>query len=103
MWITAALLTFAGGTGAGVWYRRWRRRRAEARRVVERPNSHFSSEHVRQRESRGRWGRIEVRRLHPLNRDEVERLLRVADHAGMGALSPKDRLFLDNMAMPRSR
>ena len=103
VWITVAVLTFGSGVGAGVWYRRWRRRRIEARRVVERPNSHYSSVSVKQRESRGRWGRIDIGRLHPLNRDEVQRLLTIADQAGVGALSSKDQLFLDNMTMPRRR
>ena len=102
MWITAALLMFVGGTGARVYYLRWRRRVVEARRVVEEPNSHFSSELVRQRESRSRWHRIDLTRVHPLNREEVERLLAIADHVRMGALSPKDHLFLDNMSDGRS-
>ena len=102
MWMTIGVLGVAFVGLAIVSYRRWRRRRMVARRVVEKPNSHFSSEHVRRREQRSKWSRIDVSRLHPLNRDEVQRLLIVADQAGIGALSPKDRLFLDNMSLPRS-
>ncbi len=103
MWIPALLLTVAGGAGLGLWYRRWRRRRIAARRVVEKPNSHYSSEHVRRRERRSKWGRIDLERLHPLNRDEVRRLLRIVDAAGAEALSERDQQFLDNMSLPRSR
>jgi hypothetical protein len=52
---------------------------------------------------RERWGRIDLRKLHPLNRDEVLRLLEMADADGVGELSSRDRVFLDNMALPRSR
>ncbi len=74
-----------------------------ARRVIEKPNSHYSSEHVRRRERRSKWSRIDLDRLHPLNREEVRRLLRIADEAGPGALSERDRQFLDNMSLPRKR
>ena len=78
-----------------------RRRRAVATRRVEAPNSHYSSRGVRDRDDRERWGRIDLSRLHPINRDEVRRLLGVVDLDGMGALSSKDRVFLDNMTRPR--
>lgn len=82
-------------------YRVRRRRRATARRRVEAPNSHYSSLGVRNQEDRERWRSIEVHRLHPLNQEEVERLLRRIDRDGVQTLSAKDRLFLDNMTLPR--
>jgi hypothetical protein len=78
-----------------------RKRLAMAARRVEAPNSHYSSRGVRDREDRERWGRIDLARLHPLNRDEVRRLLAVVDVDGIAALSSKDRVFLDNMSRPR--
>lgn len=68
---------------------------------MERPNSHYSSTGVRNQVDRERWGGINVGGLHPLNRDEVYRLLTVIDHEGINALSSKDRMFLDNMTLPR--
>ena len=82
---------------------RKKRRLAMAARRVEAPNSHYSSRGVREREDRERWGRIDLSRLHPLNRDEVRRLLAVVDVDGAAALSTKDRIFLDNMTRPRRR
>jgi hypothetical protein len=70
-------------------------------RRVEAPNSHYSSQGVRNQEDRERWGGIKVRSLHPLNQEEVERLLQVVDAEGIKSLSGKDRMFLDNMTMPR--
>ena len=82
-------------------YRRWRRRRVAATRRVEAPNSHYSSAGVRSQEDRERWGDIVMPNLHPLNREEVVRLLEVVDVDGAKTLSTKDRLFLDNMTIPR--
>lgn len=101
--LPALVVLIAGGLGVRVWVRRLRDRRIAARRRVEAPNSHYSSVSVRQQEDRERWGGIDVQRLHPLNRDEVRRLLEIADADGVGVLSTKERLFLDNMALPRHR
>lgn len=100
-WIPALIVGMCLGLGLRVWYRIWRKRRIASRRVVEKPNSHYSSQGVRNQEDRDRWGRINMRKLHPLNRDEVTRLLDVVDEEGIKALSSKDRLFLDNMTIPR--
>ena len=95
------MATVVGGVALrAVWVAR-RRRRIEERRKVEAPNSYYSSTGVRNQEDRERWGSIDLDRLHPLNQEEVERLLRRIDADGVQALSPKDRLFLDNMTLPR--
>jgi len=90
-----------GGVALRVWYRRWRRRKTAEQRRVEAPNSHYSSAGVRNQEDRERWGGIPLSQLHPLNRDEVARLLHVVDEDGVKSLSRRDRLFLDNMTLPR--
>ena len=100
-WIPALIFGVIAGVLGRIWYRSWRRRRIEARRVVERPNSHYSSTGVRNQLDRDRWGGINVGGLHPLNRDEVQRLLMIIDREGINALSSKDRTFLDNMTLPR--
>jgi hypothetical protein len=97
IWISTLLLAVSGGVALGAFYRRWRTRRRARRRVVEQPNSHFAAPGVRQREDRERWGRIDLGRLHPVNRDEVERLLEKADALSADALSPRDRTFLDHL------
>ncbi|MCZ6825502.1 MAG: hypothetical protein O7E50_07430 [Gemmatimonadetes bacterium] len=90
-----------GGMALRMWYRSWRRRRIAARRRVEAPNSHYSSKGVRNQEDRERWGDIRLPTLHPLNQEEVVRLLETVDVEGVNALSGKDRLFLDNMTIAR--
>lgn len=99
--LPALVAVVMGGVGLRFWYRHWRRRKVAERRRVEAPNSHYSSTGVRNQEDRERWGGINLGRLHPLNRDEVERLLDVVDADGVKSLSPRDRLFLDNMTLPR--
>jgi hypothetical protein len=100
-WVTPFLVGIVLGVVVGMWHHAWRRRRKSALRRVELPNSAYSAPGVRNQEDRDRWGRIEVHRLHPLNRDEVQRLLDRVDREGVRALSSKDRLFLDNMTLPR--
>jgi len=91
-----------GVTGVVLWMATRRRKRlAMSARRVEAPNSQYSSRGVRDREDRERWGRIDLARIHPINRDEVRRLLAVVDLDGVAALSGKDRVFLDNMTRSR--
>ena len=92
-----------GALGFAAWYAGRRRRRAAASRRVEAPNSHYSSRGVRERDERERWAGIDLGHLHPINRDEVRRLLALADVNGVGALSTKERAFLENMTRPRRR
>lgn len=100
-WLAGLLVGIALGISFKTLQRSWERRRAGSRRRVELPNSAYSSPGVRNQEDRDRWRRIDVRRLHPLNRDEVQRLLDLVDREGIHALSPRDRTFLDNMTLPR--
>jgi hypothetical protein len=102
-WIPAVAAFVATSVALRLWYKGWRTRRIEKRRRVEAPNSQYSSQGVRNHEDRERWGRIDLAALHPLNRDEVRRLLAVVDGEGIRALTPKDRLFLDNMSAQRRR
>lgn len=96
-WIAA--LMFLTGVAAGLGIRRQmrlRQLRAKQRRI-EQPNSYYSAPSVRRLVNLERWTRIPLDRLHPLNRDEAKRLLRLARAAGPDALSRAERQFLDNM------
>ena len=97
IWIMTAALAVLGVVGFRIWYQRWRKRRIEERRIVERPNSFYSSILVRDQIDRQRWGKVDLSRVHPVNRDEVERLLAVADVQGPQALTQRERLFLETM------
>lgn len=75
-----------------------RARRKARRRVVESPNSHYTSQLVRQSETRNRWHTIDLDRVHEINRGEVVRLLAKAEATSVEALRPNERAFLDHMA-----
>ncbi len=100
--LPAILGMMVGGVAARIWYRSWRQRRIVSNRRVEAPNSHYSSTGVLNQVDRERWGEIDMPRLHPLNQEEVVRLLDVVDKEGVKLLSGRDRLFLDNMTLTRA-
>jgi hypothetical protein len=100
-WISGIVGAMAAAIALHIWHRRRRARLVAARRVVEKPNSAYAAPGVVQQVERTRWSSIDLDRLHPINREEVERLLEVVDTAGPQALSRKDRIFLDNMTVPR--
>jgi hypothetical protein len=90
-----------GGLGIAAWFASRRRRHEASARRVEAPNSHYASRGVVERDDRERWSGIDLARLHPINQDEVRRLLSMADVDGVAVLTGKDRVFLDNMTRPR--
>jgi hypothetical protein len=90
--LLAAVLAMAAAA-RGLALARRRRRRA-----VEPPNSHHTWERVREREAHDRWREMPLERIHPINREEVVRLLARVQAAGSGVLRPQERHFLDYMA-----
>lgn len=74
------------------------RRRRPARRVVEQPNSHYTSARAREAVARHRWHGMPLDRVHEINREEVVRLLAKAEAVSAQALNQKEREFLDYMA-----
>ena len=97
IWPAAFVFSVLAGIGLRLWYIRWKKSRIVARRVVEKPNSHYSSLIVQNQIARERWGTVDLEKIHPVNREEVERLLAVADVQGPEALSSRERLFLETM------
>lgn len=80
------------------WASRRREARIRKRRRVEQPNSYYSAPGVQWQVARHRWAGIDVERLHPVNRQEVTRLLELVLTVGPSALAPRDRAFLDTLA-----
>ena len=96
-WLYALAFAVISGICARYLYRRWRRAKIAANRIVEKPNSHYASVMVKNQIDRERWGQVDLERIHPVNREEVERLLAMADVQGPEALSSRERLFLETM------
>ena len=101
IWISGFAFLIVGIVGLRIWYRRWRQARIAARRRVELPNSHYASQLVLDQLDRERWGDLNMSRLHPVNREEVERLLGLVDALGATVLSPRERVFLDHITSLR--
>lgn len=74
-----------------------RRRKRGKGRIVEKPNSHYTSQLVQDTQTRHRWHEIALERVHEVNRAEVVRLLARADATGVEALRPSEREFMDQM------
>ncbi len=98
VWV-GVLYVAVGAVGAllVLVYTRRRLRSKTARREVERPNSAYDPPKVRS-PSGSIWAAIDLAGLHPINREEVERLLDLADAAGPDSLAPRERSFLDTLA-----
>ena len=72
--------------------------KAAKNRRVEAPNSEFKSRYVEDIEDRERWERMDLARLHEVNREEVEKLLGKVRATSVRALTASERAFMDRMA-----
>ena len=98
-WLSVVALAFLiGSVSIRAWLIERKKRTVAELRVVERPNSFYASKAVHTQEDEEWWRRIELGRLHELNREYVERLLRRIDGAGVGTLSGEERAFMERMA-----
>lgn len=75
-----------------------RARGRERRRIIEQPNSHYTSPVVRNGETRHRWQSIDLDSIHEVNRGEVSRLLARVEASGVDSLREAERVFLDQVA-----
>ncbi len=99
IWLSVLLLsTVVGGALGRRW---WIKRRASiksANRILERPNSYYSSKGVRDQEDAEWYDSIDLDQLHEVNRDEIERLIEQIKGAGIDSLRLSDRAFLERIA-----
>jgi hypothetical protein len=86
-----------------VWVLYRRARKAQKRRRVEAPNSQYKSRYVLDLESRDRWERIDLARMHEVNREEVEKVLAKLKATSVRALTSQERAFLDRMVEAERR
>ena len=95
---TLILAVVLGGFGLRKAWASRKQKLILARRVVERPNSYYASKGVRDQEDEEWWRRISLDRLHEVNREYVERLLRQIDGAGVDTLNRDEHAFMERMA-----
>lgn len=92
------LLSLEVGALALALYLYHNARRRQKKRRVEAPNSSYKSRYVEDLESIERWERMDLSRLHELNRDEVEKLLAKVRGSSVRALTSQERAFIERMA-----
>lgn len=93
--LVAVVLAGFAAVGIARWLRARRRAR---RRVLEKPNSFYTSDIVRHNEAKHRWHHMALERIHEINREEVVRLLARVEATSVESLRPNERAFLDRMA-----
>jgi membrane associated rhomboid family serine protease len=49
------------------------------------------------------WKKVDVSRVHEVNRDELNRILDKISKSGLGSLTPQERVFLSNFVPPDDR
>lgn len=91
------VIGIAAGVALSVLLRLALRRRRPPERRVEAPNSSFRSPFVERAERRDLWRRLADAPLHPVNRKEVDRLLRRMEQGGDQALHPTEQALLDRL------
>lgn len=95
----AGIANFAhlGGFAGGFLYLRWMELRAPAvqfRAKAAAPVARSSGTDLE------RWRRVRLDGLHPINREEYERVMAKVQLVGGGALTPDERAFLDRFSAP---
>lgn len=84
-----------GGFAGGWLYLAWYERRSPARRFRQRAQPAAAPPTTASLE---RWRRIDPDAMHPVNREELERLLQKIAARGVESLSVEERAFLDRFA-----
>jgi rhomboid family protein len=86
-----------GGFAGGFLYLRWIELRSPAvqfRARTAAPAPRSSGADVE------RWRRVRLEQLHPINREEYERVMAKVQLVGAAALTPDERAFLDRFSAP---
>jgi len=86
-----------GGFLGAFLYIKWMEWRSPARQFKKKSQAHPAPV----KDERGaseRWQKIRTHRLHPVNKEEVDRLLDKISAQGVASLTPEERAFLERVA-----
>ncbi len=86
-----------GGFAGGFIYLRWLELRSPAVQFRARAAAQAARSSTADLE---RWRRVHLEHLHPINREEYERVMAKVQLVGAGALTPDERAFLDRFSAP---
>ncbi len=86
-----------GGFLGAFLYLKWLDWRSPARQFKKKAQAH-AAPLKDERRALDRWQAIRKHRLHPVNREEVDRLLDTISAQGVASLTPDDRAFLERFS-----
>ncbi len=87
-----------GGFLGGWLYLKWMEHRSPARRFKAKAVAPVRRNVGGERADLKRWERIPRDQLHPVNRDELDRVIEKIKQSGIGSLTADERAFLDRFA-----
>ena len=87
-----------GGFLGGYLYMRWMEWRSPARQFQNKAKAPLERKRSAGSKDLKRWSEIRSEDLHPVNREEHERILEKITTSGVSSLSPSERAFLDRFS-----
>ncbi len=84
-----------GGFAGGWLYMRWQSKHTGAAKFKKKAEPLEKRGWLHDRDSLQRWMRIDREKMHPVNREEYDEIMRKLSSGGPGALSDRERAFLD--------
>lgn len=87
-----------GGFAGGFLYLKWVEHRSPARRFKKKVETSAHRPSGGSGADLKRWKRIRREEMHPVNREELERVWSKIDENGVGSLTPDERAFLDRFS-----
>lgn len=87
-----------GGFLGGYLYLKWMEWRSPARQFKRKAKAPLEGNRRVGAADLKRWARIRAEDLHPVNREELDRILGKIDASGVSSLSASDRAFLDRFS-----
>lgn len=86
-----------GGFLGGYLYLKWMERRSPARLFKAKVQPRIAKKRVDSRDLE-RWSQIPRDKMHPVNRNELDRVLAKISEDGAGSLTPDEKAFLDRFS-----
>ena len=86
-----------GGFLGGYLYLKWMERRSPARLFKAKMQPRIAKKRVGSRDLE-RWSQIPREKMHPVNRNELDRVLAKISEDGAGSLTPDEKAFLDRFS-----
>ncbi len=88
-----------GGFVGGFLYLKWLERRSPARQFKEKMNAPVRKRSRGDAAAMAHWQRIKREEMHPVNQEELDRVMEKIEASGISSLTPDERAFLERFAL----